>query len=106
MALLWSGCATSTTGKIVQADGAVIPAVNAAMGTWATYVNAGKATPAQINTVQTAYNLYYTAQLAAEAALLSSTASGSTNTLDASAASTAVTNAETSLVNLINSYIK
>lgn len=103
-ALVFSGCATSTTGKLTQTEGVVIPAVNAAMGTWKAYVTAGKASQAQINAVQAAYNVYYTAQLAAEAALITATANGSTNTLDATTASAAVTTAETSLINLINQY--
>jgi hypothetical protein len=98
------GCATSTTGKLTQTEGVVIPAVNAAMGGWAAYVQSGKATQAQINTVQAGYAAYYTAQLGAEAALIGVTADGSTNVLDQTAASTAVTNAENQLLNLINQY--
>jgi len=60
----FTGC-QSATNTAVQADAVIIPTGNAAMTAWAAYVNAGKATIGQINTVSNAYFLYYNAQLTA-----------------------------------------
>ena len=58
-----NGCGTTPATKAAQADQIVITAVNDIMSEWWTFVNAGKATPAQIAQVETTYNAYYKAQM-------------------------------------------
>jgi len=58
-----TGCGTTPATKAAQADQIVITAVNDIMAEWRTFVNAGKATPAQIAQVETVYNGYYKAQM-------------------------------------------
>ena len=106
LGLVVTGCGTTPAAKTTQAEGLLIPSVNAAMTTWKTYVESGKATQAQINNVQAAYNVYYTAQLSVEATLINVVANSSTNSADMTAAQASVNLAENSLVSLINSYIK
>jgi len=106
LSLLVSGCTTSQQTTAINAEGVVITTVDTGMKGWALYVNAGKASPVQIANVQTAYNAYYTAQLAAQAALSTLVTSGSTNTVDVATANASVLTAENSLLALLNQYIK
>lgn len=99
------GCSTNSTSTSIKAEGAIITTVDAGMKAWAAYANEGKATTTQINNVMNAYNAYFTAQLAAEAALETIVTSGSTNTVDIAAVNASVTNAEGQLLSMLNSYI-
>lgn len=99
------GCATSTTGKIIQSEGVIITSVDTGMMMWKDQVVAGKATQAQVDNVHKYYDVYYTAQLSAKAALEAYVAHTDTNEVDVVTANTAVANAETSLLNLLNQYI-
>jgi len=77
------------------------------MHIWYDRVIAGNATQNQVDTVKAAYVTYYNAQQLAKAALEKWAASG--NPSDGAAhvvANQAVANAQTSLLNLINLYIK
>jgi hypothetical protein len=60
--LFVSSCKSATTTAL-NADAVIITSVNAAMTAWASEVNSGKATAAQITTVSNAYNVYYNSQL-------------------------------------------
>jgi hypothetical protein len=105
--LLDSGCAsTSQTSTVIKSEGVLITTVDTGMRVWATYVNSGKASQSQVDAVKGAYNVYYTAQLASEAAIEKLITSGSTNTADITTANTSVLSAETALLNLLNQYIK
>lgn len=98
----FSGCSTTQT---ITAEGVVVTTVDTGMKGWAAYVASGKATQAEVDHVHTAYDAYYTAQLAAEAALETLVTSGSTNTVAVTTANTAVLAAETQLLSLLNQYL-
>lgn len=100
------GCTTTQQSVAIKTEGVIVVTVDTGMKAWATYVNSGKATIAQVNAVENAYNNYYTAQVAAEAALVAVVSNTSTNTADINIANTYVTAAESQLLTLINSYIK
>lgn len=102
---LVQGCATTTTGKIIQSEGVIITSVDTGMMMWRDQVVAGKATQAQVDTVHKYYDVYYTAQLTAKGALEAYVAHTDTNEVDVVTANTAVANAETALLNLLNQYI-
>ncbi len=102
-----TGCGTNAPTKAAQAEQILIHSVNDGMATWATYVNAGKAKQSQIDTVHTAYNAYYSAQLVARATIEKAIAKDpSTSAADVTTANNAVTAAETSLLALLNQFIK
>ena len=99
------GCKSPTT-TVVQAEGVLITTVDTGMKVWATYVNAGHATQAQVDKVKAAYNVYYTAQLAAQAAIEKVIENGTGSQSDVNIANAAVTAAEQALLQLLNQYIK
>lgn len=99
------GCATTTTGKIIQSEGVIITSVDTGMMMWRDQVVAGKATQQQVDNVHKYYDDYYAAQLIAKAALEKYVTKTDTNEVDVVTANTAVANAETTLLNLLNSYI-
>ena len=72
-------CSTNQATTAVNADALVIPSVNAAMTAWASIVNSGGATAAQVSAVSNAYSTYYNAQLAASNAASIYVANPSTN---------------------------
>ena len=103
---LWTGCGTNTPTKAAQAEQVLITSVNAGMAAWATWVNAGNATQKQIDTVKSAYGDYFAAQQVAKAVIEKAiTASGTASAADIAAANTAVTNAETALLSLLNQFL-
>jgi len=105
ISLFIEGCATTST--TIKTEGVTVTTVDTGMKTWASYVQAhltdGKVTQKEINNVETAYTAYYNAQLVTEAYLESSVSTGSTN--DITTVEASVTNAETSLLALINQYL-
>jgi hypothetical protein len=108
---LETGCGTTPETKITQGAQIVITSVNDAMSEWVAYVNAGKATQKQIDTVKTAYNGYYTAMKTLQAVCDKVAAKDPTATAaDLTAANTAVTNAENALIaevaNILNVVFK
>lgn len=76
---MYSGCTSNEAQTAVATEGVAIPSVNAAMTTWASIVNSGGATAAQVATVSNAYIAYYNAQLAASNAAQIYVATPSTN---------------------------
>jgi len=102
---LCAGCSSLTTATI-KSEGVIVTTVDVGMKTWANYVNSGKATQQQVDTVKSAYNTYYNAQLVAEGALEKMISTGSTNNVDINTADASVATAENSLLTIINSYIK
>lgn len=106
LALSNSGCFSTTTGKVVQAEGVIITSVDVGMKSWKDYVVAGKATQNQVDTVKKYYDIYYNAQLASKAALEKYVASKSADDLAATTtASDAVNQAEAGLLTLLNGYL-
>lgn len=102
-----TGCSTDATSTAVNADAVVITGVNAAMTTWASYVNAGKATQSQVATVSNAYSLYYQAQLVASNAASIYSANPSTNTATAKAnALAAALASQSNIVAIVNQLVK
>lgn len=106
-----TGCGTTPVAKAVQGNSIIIYSVDSAMKMWSDYVNAGKATTVDIQRVKSAYMSYYNAQQINKAViekwLASQTATDSASyASDAALANTAVKNAETALINLINSILK
>ena len=105
-----TGCKnTSPTTAIVKSEAIIVTSVDTGMKIWHDYVVAhltdGKVTQKEIDTVATAYNAYYTAQLAVKATLEQVILTGSTNTVDIATANASVINAETSLLALINKFL-
>lgn len=100
-----TGCKTSQTQTAITSESVIVSTVNTAMTAWAQYVNSGKATQVQVDTVKQAYIAYYTAQLSAEAALTAIVSTGSTNNVDIATANVSISNAETALLTLINQYL-
>lgn len=100
-----SGCSTDTVTKAVNADAVTITAVNAAMTTFASYANAGKATPTQITTVSNAYAAYYNAQIVASNAAMLYVQAPSTNlaTAETLAIATALAS-ESNIVAIVNAF--
>jgi hypothetical protein len=104
--LLVSSCGTNAPTKAAQADQILITVVADGMQQWAAYVNAGKATQSQINTVKTAYTAYYTAQQVAKAVIEKAIAKDPTVTTgELSQANQAVKDAETALIAIVNQFI-
>ena len=106
---LWlgSGCAKDVTSNAVNADATVITGVNAAMTTWASYVNSGKATQSQVNTVSNAYSLYYQSQLIASNLAVAYASNPATNLAAAEQnALLAALQSETNIVNIIGQLTK
>jgi hypothetical protein len=62
-----SGCANTGTAAH-KVEVAAVPGVNVAMDQWASFVKSAKATQAQVDSVKSAYQSYYSAQLIAKAA--------------------------------------
>lgn len=100
------GCKSTPQSIAIKSEGVIITSVDLGMKGWATYVNAGKATQQQVDTVKSAYNTYYNAQLIAESALTMYIQTGSTNATTINATSAEVSVAETALLNILNQYIK
>lgn len=100
-----SGCNSTPTQITIKAEGVIITSVNTGMQIWSDQVNAGHATQAQVDTVKTAYNAYYDAQMVAKAAIEQVLASGSTNTVDITTANAGVGNAEATLLSILNQFI-
>jgi len=102
-----TSCGTNAPTKAAQAEAVLITSVNAGMSQWASYVNAGKAKQSQIDTVKTAYNSYYAAQLIAKAVIEKAIAKDPTATAEAlNLSSQAVTDAENNLITLLNALLK
>lgn len=103
---LLTGCGTNAPTKAAQAEQVLITSVNAGMSAWAAWVNSGNATQKQIDTVKAAYADYFNAQQVAKAVIEKAiTASGTASAADITAANTAVVNAETSLLSLLNTFL-
>lgn len=102
-----SGCGTNAPTKAAQAEQVVITTVNDAVHVIVPMINAGKLTQAQCNAFTEAYSKYYAAQMVVKAAIEKVNAGqpGAT-AADIASAQTAVDNAETSLLALVNSYLK
>lgn len=98
------GCGTTPIQKTVTAEGVTIASVDTGMKVWADWVNQGKATQKQVDTVKQAYNAYYTSQAIAKAAIEEVLLNSSTNTTDISTANAAEGQAATALINLIQTY--
>lgn len=102
-----TGCTTGANNIAVKSEAALIPSVNIGMSAWADRVNSGKATQAQVDTVKTAYEAYYTAQIAAKAALERSIASNTpADEASATIAQNSMKEAQVALINLLNQYLK
>ena len=102
----FQGCKTSPSSAVVKTEGVVITSVDTAMTFWAQWVKAGKATQPQVDTIKTAYQKYYDAQMAAKVVIEKWLVTGGTNAVVVAEASTQVTAAQTTLLNLVNTYIK
>lgn len=101
-------CGTTPAAKATQVERIVIHSVNDAMTEWAARVNAGKATQAQVDAVKKGYGDYLAAQAVAKAAIEKAAIAeqaGQPATGDVDTANQAVSNAETALINLINSFL-
>jgi exonuclease III len=106
-AMLINGCSTNKAiPAAITSEGVLITTVDTGMKIWAIYVNAGKATQSQVDTVKKYYTDYYNAQLVAEAALTRLVSAGSTNTAEVTAANATVVTAENQLLTTLNSFIK
>ena len=100
------GCGTNAPTKAAQAEQILITSVNVAMSQWASHVNAGKATQAQIDNVRKAYEAYYTAQTVAKAAIEKAIVKDPSATpADVATAASAVQSAEVAILGLVNSYL-
>lgn len=100
-----TGCGTTPINATVKAEGVIIASVDTGMKIWADQVNAGKATQAQVDTIKTAYNAYYDAQMVAKAAIEKVIVNGSTNVTDIATANTSVSSAEVALLSVLNQFI-
>lgn len=101
--LVYQGCGSTPVATANNANALVITSVNTGMAAWASYVNQGKATQAQVDKVKNAYNTYYNAELVFKAALEQTITT--TNTVDVTNQSAAVNNAETALIALLNQLL-
>lgn len=102
-----TGCSSDATSTAVNADATVITGVNAAMTTWAAYVNSGKATQSQLATVSNAYNLYYQSQLIASNLATAYVENPGTNMATAEQnALTAALQSQTNIINIIGQLTK
>jgi hypothetical protein len=102
-----TGCKTSPQTSAYKAEGVIITTVDTGMRAWASYVRAGKATQAQVDTVKAMYKRYYDAQQVAKFALKKAVTSKNPQDIPgAQVANDAVANAQTSLLILLNSLIK
>jgi hypothetical protein len=99
------GCNSTPTTIAAKGEAVLIPSVNVAMTLWADYVNQGKATQQQVDTVKTYYDIYYRLQLKAKAAFEDVLATNSpANQVALAAALTSVRNADTNVVNMITTF--
>lgn len=103
--IFYAGC-KSPVQTAIKADGVLIVSVDTGMNLWHDRVVAGKATQSQVDAVHKAYNQYYDAQMTAKAVIEKVLTNVSTNSADAATANAAVSNAESSLISLLNQYIK
>lgn len=103
--LLYNGCGSTPVQTAIKAEAPVITGVNAAMTAWSKYVNSGKATQTQVDSVKNAYITYYNAQMIVKATLEVSLSTTNSNSADVASANTAVSNAETALLNLVATYL-
>lgn len=108
--LCYTGCKTDPAVIITKSEGVLISSVDLGMNAWSLYVNAhlndGKVTQKQLDTVKSAYTIYYDSQLICKAALEQYVVNGSTNTASITTANTSVTTAEVALLSILNQYIK
>ena len=103
--VIYSGC-KSPVQTAIKAEGVLIVSVDTGMNLWHDRVVAGKATQSQVDAVHKAYNAYYDAQMTAKAVIEKVLTNVSTNSADVTMANLAVANAESSLLALLNQYIK
>lgn len=103
--IMYQGCGSTPIATANNANALVITSVNTGMTTWASYVNSGKATQAQVDSVKNAYQAYYNAELIVKATLETSINTTNANTNDIATASIAVTNAQTALLALLNQFL-
>ena len=91
---------------IYKVEGGIINSVDTGMYVWKDYVTSHtNVTQAQIDSVHKAYDVYYTAQGVAKAALEEYMITSNTNSQDIVTANRAVTDAEVSLLSLLNQYM-
>ena len=102
--LVLTGCATtSTTQTVIKSSGIVVTTVNAGMNAWAGYTQTHKVTQAQLNAVDDAYQIYYTAALAEKLAI--ETSLSTTNAIDTTTIQTSMSTAEAALIQLLTKYL-
>ena len=98
------GCKSQSPTQIAtKTSGAIVISVDTGMKAWATYVGTGHATQSQVDKVKQAYNAYYVAMLADEAAL--ERAVTTTNIVDLTAVNSSTSTAENALLDLLNQYL-
>ena len=101
------GCTTGTNNTTVKVEAGLIPSVNVAMSVWKTRVEAGKATQAQVDKVHALYDVYYNSQLVLKAAIEKSIVSKTpADEAAVTVAAASMKDAQTALLNLVNSLIK
>jgi hypothetical protein len=99
------GCTnTKPIQTTIKIESGLIAAVDGSMKGWSDYVRSGMATQQQVNDVKQAYNTYYNSQQVAKAAIEQVIITGSTNQVDVQVANTAMNNAASSLISIINIY--
>ena len=107
LALGFAGCGTTATTTAVNSDAVLIQTVNGALAAWAAYVNAGKATRSQVDTVSNAYNVYFNSQVVASNASYLYVISPTTNSSQVVSLTLAAALAsQTNLVAIINQLSK
>lgn len=100
------GCGTNAPTKAAQAEQVLITSVNVGVKQIVAAINAGKLTAKQCEQFKTAYMAYYDAQQVARAAIEKFNANQPGATAqDMADAQTAVSNAEQTLLALINSLL-
>lgn len=100
----FTGCGTPAS-NVYKAEGILITSVDTGMHIWADQVNTGHATQVQVDTVKTAYNAYYNAQMVAKAAFEKYIAAQTKDPTDITTANAAVAQAESALLSLLNQYV-
>ncbi len=103
--VVFQGCGSTPVATANNSNALVITSVNAGMTLWASYVNSGKATQAQIDAVKGYYNIYYNAELSIKAALESAVITTNSNVADLTTANASVASAEKALINTLNQYL-
>lgn len=102
-----TGCGSTKALAAYKTEGVIITSVNAGIGIWGDRVRAGNATQKQVDAVREAYVDYFTAQVVAKAAMEKYVASPDTASTpdELELANSAVKDAETALLNLLNEYL-